>query len=234
MENKSYYAIIPASVRYDKNINANAKLLYGEITALCNEKGYCWATNEYFAELYGVSKVSISNWISSLERNGYITREIVYKEGSKEILNRYLSIVNDLTKKSLIPNKDTFNTPIKKKFKDNNTVINTTINNTNNKKEKGGINALIASYTTNQELIDSIKGFIQMRAAKKKPLTDRALKMLFNNLDKIESTDEGKIKVLDQSTLNCWQGVFPLKEEKGGVNNVNNGASKDPYDPFDI
>ena len=234
MENKSYYAIIPANVRYDKNINANAKLLYGEITALCNEKGYCWATNDYFAELYGVSKVSVSNWISSLEKNGYITREIIYKEGSKEILNRYLSIVNDLLKKSLIPNKETFNTPIKEKFKDNNTVINNTINNTKNKKEKGGINALIASYTTNQELIDSIKGFIQMRAAKKKPMTDRALKMLFINLDNLESTDERKIKVLDQSTLNCWQGVFPLKEEKGGVNNVNNGESKDPYDPFDI
>ncbi len=74
-EKPSYYAIIPANVRYDKNLSANAKLLYGEITALCNDKGFCWASNKYFANLYGVSLRSISRWISILTEKGYIYSE---------------------------------------------------------------------------------------------------------------------------------------------------------------
>jgi len=122
---KSYYAIIPANVRYDERLTPNAKLLYGEITALCNEKGYCWANNEYFANLYSVSKVSVSKWIQSLIEFGYIESKLNYVEGSKQIFNRYLSLVG-------YPIKENFNTPIKENFKDNNTVINNTINNTNN------------------------------------------------------------------------------------------------------
>lgn len=111
---KSYYAIIPAEVRYDEELPPNAKLLYGEITSLCNEKGYCWATNQYFADLYKVSKITVSRWISTLYKKGYIAVETLYKEGTKEIIGRHLYIVN---------------TPINKNVKDNNKVINTKINN---------------------------------------------------------------------------------------------------------
>ena len=135
---RSYYAIIPANVRYDVKITHGAKLLYGEITALCNEKGYCWATNEYFANLYSVSKVTISKWVNQLVNNGYISSQMVYKEGTKEIESRYLRIVNDPIKENFNtpqrkvndPIKEKFNTPIKEKFKENNTVFNNTSNNT--------------------------------------------------------------------------------------------------------
>lgn len=127
---RSYYAIIPANVRYDQDLTPNAKLLYGEITALCNEKGFCWATNEYFAELYNVSKTSISKWVSLLVQKGYINSEIIYKEGTKEILNRYLSLVK-------YPIEEKLNRGIEEKLKDNNTYINNTMNNTiNNIKEE--------------------------------------------------------------------------------------------------
>lgn len=120
---KSYYAIIPANVRYDKELTPNAKLLYGEITALCNEKGFCWASNQYFSSLYAVSKKSISNWISQLAEKRYITVELIYKEGGKEILHRYIRLLP-------YPNEEKFHTPMEEKVKENNTIINNTVNTT--------------------------------------------------------------------------------------------------------
>lgn len=73
----SYYAIITAEVRYCKNLEAPAKLLYGEITALSDIKGYCWATNRYLADLYDVDIRTIQRWLSSLEEEGFIRIECV-------------------------------------------------------------------------------------------------------------------------------------------------------------
>jgi hypothetical protein len=126
---KSYYAVIPASVRYDKDITPNSKLLYGEITALSNEKGFCWASNSYFAELYKVDQKSISRWIAELRQKNYISVELIYKEGTREIVHRYLRICPDPMDKN-VP------TPMDKNVEDNNTVINNTSNTTNEGKKR--------------------------------------------------------------------------------------------------
>lgn len=47
-----FYAILPASVRYDNELSYGARLLYCEITALANKHGFCYAGNTYFAELF--------------------------------------------------------------------------------------------------------------------------------------------------------------------------------------
>ena len=119
---RTYYAVIPAYVRYDKDLTPNAKLMFGELTALSNDKRYCYASNKYFSELYQVSTVSISKWINQLKEKKYIKVTFTYKNNSKEIESRniYISNVKEVLKKSLTPHKE--------KLKDNS---NTTI--TNNK-----------------------------------------------------------------------------------------------------
>lgn len=213
---KSYYAIIPANVRYDKDLIPNAKLLYGEITALSNEKGYCWAYNSYFAELYGVSKTSISKWVNQLIAKGYLKSTIIYRDGTKEILNRYLTII-------IVGIEEKLNTPIKEKLKDNNTLINNTIN---NKKKETEFDILINSYTTNEDLKNNLYDFIKARSALKKNLTTEALKRIMNKLDKLASDDYTKIKIIDNSIMNGWSGVFELRGENNGSFNKNTTESK--------
>ena len=127
MDKPAYYANIPATVRYDKRLTPNAKLLYGEITALCNQEGYCWAMNAYFADLYGVSKTSISAWIGNLKEAGHITVQMNYKEGSKHILNRYIRILGEGMQDNLQTPTRKLDDPIQDIFVDNST-INTTSN----------------------------------------------------------------------------------------------------------
>lgn len=92
-EQPNYYAIIPATVRYDNNLKSAEKLLYGEITALANKNGYCYAKNKYFAYLYNVTAVSVSRWISHLQELGYIETEII-RNKNKEIVSRNIYIVD--------------------------------------------------------------------------------------------------------------------------------------------
>ena len=94
MTKPNYYAVIPAEVRYNKNLTPNAKLLYAEITALCGMNGKCIASTQYFCKVYEVSRASIQNWLKLLEKNGYITRDVKYRQGSKEILSRSIKLVD--------------------------------------------------------------------------------------------------------------------------------------------
>ena len=229
--NKSYYAIIPANVRYDKELTPNAKLLYGEITALCNEKGYCWASNVYFAELYKVSKTSISKWISQLTAKGYITSKIIYRDGTKIIEERRLYIthpieekLNRYERKVKEGIEEKLNTPIEEKLKENNTVINNTVNIYKKEKETS-LDKIINDYTTNKNLINTLVDFMKMRKSIKKPLTDRALKGILTKLDNLCENEQTKIEILEQSIINCWAGVFPLKAKNN--NSVNSIITKD-------
>ena len=76
----SYYATIPASVRYHEKVCPSAKLLYGELTALANKEGYAWASNNYFAKLYQVHEKTVSAWVAELKRAGKINVEMIPTE----------------------------------------------------------------------------------------------------------------------------------------------------------
>ena len=71
MDYPNYYGILPAAVRYAK-IADRAKILFSEITALANKDGYCYASNGYFAALYGCTPQAISKMIKALESANFV------------------------------------------------------------------------------------------------------------------------------------------------------------------
>ena len=107
MEKPNYYAVIPAEVRYSKKLTPNAKLLYAEITALCNMNGKCTASTDYFCRLYEVSRVSIQKWLKNLEDHNYIKRVNIYRPYSKQIEARVITLVNIPTKEKFTDNTNT-------------------------------------------------------------------------------------------------------------------------------
>lgn len=112
----NYFGILPASVRYDKSLHPNAKIIYTEISSLCNKEGYCWASNSYFSELFSVTPRSVINWINNLREKKYIRTELIFKNGTKEVRERRIYICDpiltrNLLNKGLNGGEENFTTP---------------------------------------------------------------------------------------------------------------------------
>ena len=134
----SFYGILPASVRYDKTLKPMARVLFADITALSNAKGYCNATNKTLGDWHEVSFTTVSRWISNLKKSGHI-RIVEIKEGRNVVERKIYPVasidpidkkINTLLTKRSIPycQKDQY--PIDENAKENNTSINnTSINN---------------------------------------------------------------------------------------------------------
>lgn len=94
-ENKvGYYAVIPSTVLFNKELRANEKLLYAVITVLANKEGYCYASNNYLADLFNSKPHTVSNWISHLNKLGFVYVELI-RNDKNEIIQRRI-FINDI------------------------------------------------------------------------------------------------------------------------------------------
>lgn len=92
--NQSYYAVIPAPI-LNSNLKPNSKLLYGLISSLANQKGYCYASNNYLSKLINISSSGISKIVKDLYAHGFIKIQLI-KEG-KQIKERRIYLMGVLT-----------------------------------------------------------------------------------------------------------------------------------------
>lgn len=84
----AYWAILPAKVRYDEQLRPNAKLLYAEISALQNVRGYCYASNTSLARLFGIAPRTVRDLLADLEAHGYIHTQVIRDEKNEVVERR--------------------------------------------------------------------------------------------------------------------------------------------------
>jgi DNA-binding transcriptional ArsR family regulator len=73
---EGFYCVIPIYILQNPNISAEAKILYGELSALVNKYGYCYATNEYLAKRLGKSASTIQYALRQLKKGKLIRIEV--------------------------------------------------------------------------------------------------------------------------------------------------------------
>jgi hypothetical protein len=143
-EKVGYYSIIPSKILYNRELKTNEKLLYVMITSLACKEGYCFATNNYFAEELGVHPKTVSSWISDLRDKNFIKVDLIRNE-NKQIVQRKIYI-NDvpypLNNGYIYQSKN--GQAIHQKVEDNN--IRNNIKNNNRTQRK-----FISNYTNQRE-----------------------------------------------------------------------------------
>ena len=87
--------------------------------------------------------------------------------------------------------------------------------NKNNKNIKNIKECKEIIYSDVPELNEAIIAFIDYRKSIKKPMSDRAITLLLGKLNKMSNSVQEQIEILNQSILNGWQGIFPLKNDSG-------------------
>ena len=126
-EKPNFYAVIPATVRYDETLSSSQKLFYAEITAMSQKEGFCWASNSYFSKLYGVASSTVSSWVTGLKDNGHVVVE--YEKTGKNIDKRLIYPIQKIE----YPYSENKKPPIQKNgipYSENTKENNTSNNNT--------------------------------------------------------------------------------------------------------
>ncbi len=187
-ETPNYYAILTAEIRYDNRLSSLEKLLCAEITALSSKYGYCFATNNYFADLYGISKDTVSKRINHIKEIGHLEVQLLYE--NKQVVGRKMKIkqlpFTPIDEKIDTPIDEKIDTPIDENVLGNNTRVN------NIKSNRDDVQNSIDYINHNLEMITS-------------PMKIQEIEYLVNDIK------NQKLEIVKVATNYC-------KENRKGVN----------------
>lgn len=219
IQQPNFYSIIPADLRYDNRLKATEKLFFSEISALTNALGYCYAGNKYFSKLYNCDVRTITRWIKSLERLGYIKVELIRDE--KQVIKERRIYTRESIKGGM--DKIVY-TPMDRNVRENNIYINNITHSTENEQLKNKYEDKV--YMTEDEYQSLIKEYGEVK-------TQKCIKELdmYKKSKGVEYAD-------DYSTIKRWvidrvnereNKTSEIKESKGYYKHYNQRSYSDEF-----
>ena len=196
---------IPSAVWLDKRLNALEKIILVEIDSLDNGEKGCFASNQYLADFCQCSERQVSRAISKLTEIGYLKSSGF--NGRSRILRSCLDKMSRLKGQNV--QADGTKCPTINKENNKDIIIK------ERKKEAETYDSIIDANMPGLplEIRSTIYEFIKMRKLIKKPLTNKGLELMLKKLKELSHDKPAiMIDILNQSIMNNWQGVFPLKD----------------------
>ena len=196
----------------------NAQYQDGRFKGIDVKRGQVIVGRKKLAERLGMTEQRVRNCLNRLKSTNEITIKTTNKyslitivkydiyQGESEENNQQNNQLANQQQTNKEPTKNQQRTTVKeiKKYK--------------KLRNKEVISNKDTEFDTSPEFNKALQDFEEMRKRIKKPLTDRAKELILEKLEQLAPGDEQKqIKILDQSVMNSWQGVFELKEKKGST-----------------
>ena len=199
------------------NHKENKFLLGNELVEV--EEGSFITSELKLMERWGWGKAKTRAFLDLLQMDNMIIKKADRKKTTITIVNYSKFQELQTTNRPQTDRKQTTNRP-QADHEQTQTIM---INNDNNENNENKL-----SYCEDEKLNAAIVSFVEFRKSIKKPMTDKAVKLLISKLNKMASSVSEQIEILNQSIVNGWQGVFPLS--KDSVQRIKNESQKDSFD----
>lgn len=187
------------------DISSTQKLVMLALADWANDDGLCWPSIDRLAQKTGMAGRSVQRIIRDLEQVGLVKRDEVVGKGNRYWILTPLtdchprhSVTPPLTECHPTPDTVSPNTP-----KTPHLPVN------------------VIRGLPDWLPLDAWDGWLEMRRAKKKPMTGRAMHRALNKLEAMREAGQDIAEVLDRSTMNGWTDIYEIK---GGSNNGNKKA----------
>jgi DNA-binding IscR family transcriptional regulator len=183
------------------DLSSTQKLVLLALADWANDEGLCWPSISRLAEKASLTGRAVQKTIRGLEELQFIRRDEVIGKGNRYWILIPLNNIHPCT--TFTPPLNVVH-PTPERGSDN-----TSIKHQDTPIDKGGA---LPDWIP----LEAWEGWLEMRAIRKKPMTDRATTRAINKLDVMRQAGQDIAEVLDRSTLNGWTDLYEIKENGNG------------------